>query len=71
MIAKDTVALYDRVPSESEACNNTIGSQITALRERIAADGFQLEPDHIYVDERFSDTSISKPGKRGKIYNIE
>jgi len=46
MIAKDTVALYARVSSESQARNNTIGSQIAALRERIAADGFQLEPDH-------------------------
>jgi hypothetical protein len=27
MIPKDTVALYDRVPSESQACNNTIGSR--------------------------------------------
>ena len=39
-------ALYARVSSESQARDNTIASQVTALRERIAADGFQLEPDH-------------------------
>jgi site-specific DNA recombinase len=45
------VALYARVSSESQARDDTISSQVTALRERIAADGFQLEPDHRYVDE--------------------
>ena len=47
-------ALYARVSSESQARDNTIASQVTALRERIAADGFQLEPDHNYVDEGYS-----------------
>jgi site-specific DNA recombinase len=61
MIAKDAVALYARVSSESQARNNTIGSQITVLRERIAADGFQLEPDHIYVDEGYSGAMLFRP----------
>ena len=61
MIAKDTVALYARVSSESQARNNTIGSQIAALRERIAADGFQLEPDHTYVDEGYSGAILFRP----------
>jgi site-specific DNA recombinase len=58
MTARDSVALYARVSrlyarvsSESQARDNMIASQVTALRERIAADGFQLEPDHNYVDE--------------------
>ena len=38
-------ALYARVSSETQARDNTIGSQVTALREQIAADGYQLEPD--------------------------
>ncbi len=37
-------AFYARVSTESQARDNTIASQITALRERIAADGEQLEP---------------------------
>ena len=54
-------ALYARVSSESQARDNTIASQVTALRERIAADGFQLEPDHNYVDEGYSGAVLIRP----------
>src|ERR1700694_4360988 len=36
-------ALYARVSSESQARDNTIASQVLALGERIAADGFWLD----------------------------
>jgi len=61
MIATDTVALYARVSSESQARDNTVGSQVAALRERIAADGFQLGPDHAYVDEGYSGAILFRP----------
>jgi site-specific DNA recombinase len=35
--------------------------QIVALKERITADGFQLEPDHCYVDDGFSGTHLLRP----------
>ena len=54
-------ALYARVSSESQARDNTIASQVTALRERIAIDGFQLEPDHNYVDEGYSGAILFRP----------
>ncbi len=54
-------ALYARVSSENQARDNTIASQVTALRERIAADGFQLEPDHNYVDEGYSGAILLRP----------
>jgi site-specific DNA recombinase len=54
-------ALYARVSSESQARDNTIASQVTALRERIASDGFQLEPDHNYVDEGYSGAVLIRP----------
>ncbi len=54
-------ALYARVSSESQARDNTIASQVTALRERIAADGLPLEPDHSYVDEGYSGSMLSRP----------
>jgi site-specific DNA recombinase len=54
-------ALYARVSSESQARDNTIASQVTALRERIAAEGFQLEPDHNYVDEGYSGAVLIRP----------
>ena len=55
------VALYARVSSESQARDDTITSQVTALRERIAADGFQLEPDHRYEDEGYSGATLLRP----------
>ena len=48
------VAFYARVSTEGQARDSTISSQVTALRERIAADGGQLEPDDAYVDEGYS-----------------
>ena len=54
-------ALYARVSSESQARDNTIASQVTALRERIVADGFLLEPDHSYEDEGYSGSVLSRP----------
>src|SRR5450756_2929765 len=54
-------ALYARVSSESQARDNTIASQVTALRDRIIADGFQLEPDRNYVDEGYSGTILFRP----------
>ncbi len=44
------IAFYARVSTEGQARDNTIASQVTALRERIAADGGLLEPDYGYVD---------------------
>src|ERR1700675_63738 len=54
-------ALYARVSSESPGRDNTIRGQVAALRERIAADNFQLEPDHSYVDEGYSGSILSRP----------
>jgi len=54
------VAFYARVSSETQARDHTIDSQIAALRERIAADGFQLEPDHGYMDDGCSGTNLQR-----------
>jgi len=54
-------ALYARVSTESQARDNTIASQVMALRERIAAEGFSLEPDQSYVDEGYSGSILARP----------
>jgi len=54
-------ALYARVSSENQARDNTIASQVRALRERIAADGLLLEPNHSYEDEGYSGSVLSLP----------
>ena len=58
MIAGRT-AIYARVSSEAQARENTIASQLASLRERVAADGFWLEPDDCFVDEGYSGSSCS------------
>jgi site-specific DNA recombinase len=55
------VALYARVSGEQQAHAGTIASQIASLRERIAADGAQLEPEHAFLDEGYSGTSLLRP----------
>jgi site-specific DNA recombinase len=61
-MSKDgTVAFYARVSSEAQARDHTIDSQVAALKERIAADGFQIEPDHGYVDDGCSGTNLQRP----------
>src|SRR5919201_2057961 len=60
-MSEHQVALYARVSTESQARDNTIASQIAALRERIRADGGQLEPDHAYIDEGYSGSTLVRP----------
>jgi len=55
------VAFYARVSSETQARDRTIDSQIVALKARIAADGYQLEPDRGYVDDGCSGTNLQRP----------
>jgi site-specific DNA recombinase len=55
------VALYARVSTEQQARDHTILSQVASLQERIAADGWQLEPDDAYVDEGYSGSFLVRP----------
>ena len=54
-------AIYARVSSETQARENTIASQLASLRERVTADGLQLEPDDCYVDEGYSGSILVRP----------
>jgi site-specific DNA recombinase len=60
MSKSGTVALYARVSSETQARDHTIDSQVAALKERIAGDGFQLEPDRSYVDDGCSGMNLQR-----------
>lgn len=60
-MAEVGVAFYARVSSEAQAREHTIDSQVTALRERIAADGGRIAPDHGYVGEGQSGVSLMRP----------
>jgi site-specific DNA recombinase len=49
-------ALYARVSSDQQTRGQTIASQVAALRERIAADGLTLDPEHTFIDDGVSGT---------------
>jgi site-specific DNA recombinase len=55
------VALYARVSTDQQARDNTIASQVAALRERIAAEGDRVLPEHAYIDEGYSGAGLVRP----------
>jgi site-specific DNA recombinase len=54
-------ALYARVSSEQQAEAHTVESQVTALRERLAADGLQLLDEMRFMDEGYSGATLVRP----------
>ncbi len=54
------VALYARVSTEAQEARGTIGSQVSALRERIAAEGHQLVRE--FCDDGHSGGRLDRPG---------
>jgi site-specific DNA recombinase len=55
------VALYARVSSDKQEEEGTIDSQLSALREHIAAAGETLEEAMCFVDDGFSGTTLLRP----------
>ncbi len=55
------VALYARVSSEQQAEAGTIDSQIAALRERIALDGYRQTEELTFIDDGYSGASLIRP----------
>jgi site-specific DNA recombinase len=55
------VALYARVSSERQAQQDTIDSQLAALRERAGADGIHIAPADEYVDDGISGATLDRP----------
>ena len=56
-----TAALYARVSSEKQVQENTIASQIEALKNRISADGLFLLEEYQYVDNGYSGSNLVRP----------
>jgi site-specific DNA recombinase len=55
------VAFYARVSSEQQAQSGTIGSQISALKERIKMDGYTLLKENQFVDDGYSGSALLRP----------
>ncbi len=54
-------AAYARVSSEQQAKDNTIASQVEALRQRIAQDGLTLDQELCFIDEGWSGSTLIRP----------
>ncbi|MDO9714416.1 recombinase family protein, partial [Paracraurococcus lichenis] len=55
-------AIYGRVSSEQQAGERTIASQITALEQRVSADGLDLATLLRFVDDGYSGATLVRPG---------
>jgi len=55
------VALYARVSSAQQADAHTVGSQVAALRERVAADGLTVSEAMQFLDEGYSGATLVRP----------
>ena len=56
-----TAALYARVSSERQKEEQTIGSQIEALKEYAQANGYTVVPEWIFQDEGYSGATLRRP----------
>ena len=56
-----TTALYARVSSEKQAQENTIASQVEALKSRIITDSLPLLDEHQFIDNGYSGSNLVRP----------
>jgi site-specific DNA recombinase len=55
------VAIYARVSSDRQAQEQTIESQVAALRERVAEDGHTLDEELCFLDDGISGSTLNRP----------
>ena len=55
------VALYARVSTRQQQQENTIDSQVQALKHYVQQQGWTLLPDHVYLDDGMSGTRLDRP----------
>ena len=56
-----TAALYARVSSAKQVQENTIASQVEALKSRIIADSLPLLDEHQFIDNGYSGSNLVRP----------
>ena len=60
-MSSSPVAIYARVSSDRQARENTIASQVAALQERVAQDGFLLDKALSFFDDGRSGATLDRP----------
>lgn len=56
------IAAYARVSTQKQEKDETIGSQVAAVREYLRKKGAELPDGHIFIDEGFSGSTLVRPG---------
>jgi site-specific DNA recombinase len=56
------VAIYARVSGDQQAKDGTIASQLEAVTQRVASDGFACEPELCFVDDGITGDILVRPG---------
>ena len=54
-------AMYARVSCEQQTQQSTVASQVTALRQRVLADGLLLEDELCFIDDGYSGSTLIRP----------
>ena len=54
-------AIYARVSTEKQGREQTVDSQLDALRRWATAHGHELKDDHVYIDEGYSGARLNRP----------
>jgi site-specific DNA recombinase len=54
-------AIYARVSTDRQERNQTIDSQLTALRGWVTANGHELAEAHVFRDEGYSGSRLDRP----------
>jgi len=54
-------AIYARVSTDKQGRDQTIDSQLDALRRWATAHGHDLKDDHVYIDEGYSGARLDRP----------
>jgi site-specific DNA recombinase len=54
-------AIYARVSTEKQGREQTVDSQLDALRRWATAHGHELNDDHVYIDEGYSGARLDRP----------
>ena len=55
------VAFYARVSTEKQNENKTIDSQIAALKNKAASDGYSIDQLKAYIDDGYSGCNLMRP----------
>src|SRR5262249_46710401 len=55
-------AIYARVSTGRQERDQTIDSQLTALRQWTTTPGHEVRPEHVFTDEGYSGARLDRPG---------